>query len=116
MDYLFPLLFSSFFLVTISICLLVLFLVHKNNQDFETNSIVGEAEVIGYEREQHSSRHYLTVRILGIGNNKHYGCQTCVKPHDYPVGSIVPIRYLFHKTLGIKSCAIRLISNEKCSN
>ena len=66
----------------------------KSGRNFKKGMTYGQAEVIGYDRDEGSSWYSLVVRLCGLDSNHIYNCKSRkISTADYPKGKIVEVIY-----------------------
>ena len=72
----------------------------RSEQNFKQDMKFGQAEVVGYDREEESSWYSLVVRLYEDG--KIYNCKSkkSINTGDYPKGKIVDVIYARKKITG----------------
>lgn len=79
------------------------------HEQFEAGRKPGHAEVMGYDREEHSSHYTLMVRVLEHDDGKTYGCKAGRGDVTrYPKGTVLDVWYAPVRVMGISTLEVHL--------
>lgn len=88
----------------------------KSADAFQEGAQFGKAEVVGYEREEHSSWYTLLVKIPTLNDNMIRSCHAGkIRIADYPKGTIVDVIYAKKQVMGLPVVEVHLRENPPAS-
>lgn len=101
--------FALIFLMLAMIFYITGRLLNKSNRNFKKNMRYGQAEVIGYDREEGSDWHTLVVKLCGISDKNSYNCKSKkINIAEYPKGKRVEVVYAPKNIMGSVWYDVRL--------